>query len=43
MFILTHMRAHVDQENNQSKINQELSDNLKIISGTAEDLIRIEL
>ena len=33
----------MDQKNNQSKMNQELSVNLKSLSGTAEDLIRIEL
>jgi ribonuclease BN (tRNA processing enzyme) len=41
--LLTHMRSHMDLDENQFQIKQELNDNFEGNSGIAEDLMKIEL
>ena len=41
--LLTHMRSHMDLDENQLQIKQELHDNFEGVSGVAEDLMKIKL
>ena len=40
---LTHMRAHMDKEENQIKMKEELKNNFSGISGIAKDLMVLKL
>ena len=41
--LLTHMRSHMDLDENQLQIKQELHDNFEGVSCVAEDLMKIKL
>ena len=41
--LLTHMRSHMDLDENQLQIKQELQDNFDGVSDVAEDLMKIKL